>query len=66
MDTTNPLTVARAMIQRHGLRAQAVAMDHVTELRQQGDAAGREHWEQVHSAICELRRTANAPSATRH
>jgi len=49
---------ALAMIRLHGLRAQAVAQERAAELRQQGDAAAYDRWQQVHAAICELRRTA--------
>ena len=49
---------ALSMIRLHGLRAQAVALERVAELRQQGDVAGLDRWQQVHAAICELRRTA--------
>jgi hypothetical protein len=46
------------MIRLHGLRAQAVALEHAAEMRQQHDLAGLDHWQQIHTAICELRRTA--------
>ena len=49
---------ARSMIRLHGLRAQAVALERSAELRQQGDVAGHDLWQQIHAAICELRRTA--------
>ncbi|MEJ0019066.1 MAG: hypothetical protein WDN25_21405 [Acetobacteraceae bacterium] len=51
---------ATSMIRLHGLRAQAVALERAAELRQQGDVAGFDLWQQVHAAICELRRTAPA------
>jgi hypothetical protein len=51
------------MIRLHGLRAQAVALERTAELRQQGDVAGHDLWQQIHAAICELRRT--APEAAR-
>jgi hypothetical protein len=54
-DTTE---IARMMIQRHGLRAQAVALEHIQESRQQGDAEDLDRWQAVYNAICELRRTA--------
>jgi hypothetical protein len=46
------------MIRMHGLRAQAVALERAAELRHQGDVAGQDLWQQIHAAICELRRTA--------
>jgi len=54
----NAQETALSMIRLHGLRAQAVALERVAEMRQQGDAAGLDRWQQVHAAICELRRTA--------
>ncbi len=58
MAEANPRDTAQNMIRLHGLRAQAIAMEHLMELRQTGDAAALEHWQAVHAAICELRRTA--------
>jgi hypothetical protein len=49
---------AISMIRLHGLRAQAVALERAAELRHQGDVAGLDLWQQIHVAICELRRTA--------
>lgn len=57
MSDSDPRNVAQNMIRLHGLRAQAVAMEHLTQQRQAGDTVGLEHWQAVHSAICELRRT---------
>jgi hypothetical protein len=51
------------MIQLHGLQAQAIAQERVTQMRQQGNAAGFDHWQRVHSAICEFRRTAPSGNA---
>lgn len=59
----NAKDTALSMIRLHGLRAQAVALERTAELRQQGDVAGHDLWQQIHSAICELRRT--APEAAR-
>ena len=56
----NAQNAALSMIKLHGLRAQAVALERVAELRQQGDVAGHDLWQQIHAAICELRRTAPA------
>jgi len=53
-------TTALSMIKLHGLRAQAIAMEHAAEMRQQGDVSGFDRWQQIHAAICELRRTAPA------
>jgi len=46
---------ARMMIRLHGLQAQAIAQERVAEMRQQGDTAGLDHWEQIHTAIREIR-----------
>ena len=48
---------ALKMIQLHGLRAQAIALEHAAEMRQQGDLAGFDRWQQIHAGICELRQT---------
>lgn len=56
----NAQAAAFSMIKLHGLRAQAVAQERAAELRLQGDTAGYDYWQQVHAAICELRRTAPA------
>ncbi len=66
MNMSHPVDVARLMIRRHGLKAQAVAMSRITEQRQYGDTAARHQWEQIHAAICELRRTAPPGAATAH
>ncbi len=57
--------VASSMIRLHGLRAQAIALERLAELRQQGDVAGQDLWQQVHVAICELRQTAPAIESAR-
>jgi hypothetical protein len=59
----NGQEMARMMIRRHGLRAQAVALEHIAEMRQQGDTAGLDLWQQTHTAIAELRRTAGLRQA---
>jgi hypothetical protein len=46
---------ALKMIKLHGLQAQAIALEHAAEMRQQGDVAGHDLWRQIHAAICELR-----------
>lgn len=49
---------AQMMLRLHGLRAQAIAQERAAEMRQQGDTRGLDHWQQIHSAICEMRRSA--------
>ncbi len=49
---------ARMMIKRHGLQAQAIALERVQEMRLQGDTAGLDRWQQIYAAICDLRRSA--------
>jgi hypothetical protein len=65
--TEDATTVARMMIQHHGPQAQAIAQERAAEMRQQGDTAGLDRWNQVHAVICELRRTMpdQAGAATR-
>jgi predicted transposase YdaD len=49
---------AQMMLRLHGLRAQAIAQERAAEMRQQGDAKGLDHWQQIHMAICEMRQVA--------
>ena len=63
MRSPSSLDIARMMIKRHGLRAQAVAMERAAETRLQGDVAGLEHWQATGAAIRELRRTAGLREA---
>ena len=42
---------ARMMLRLHGLQAQAIALEHAAEMRQQGDAAGFDRWRRVQAAI---------------
>jgi hypothetical protein len=58
MADTGALNAARNMLRLHGLRAEAVAMEHIAELRRQGDPDALHHWEETYAAICELRRSA--------
>jgi hypothetical protein len=51
---------ALKMIRLHGMRAQAVALERAAEMRQQGNAAGHDLWQQIHAGICELRRSAGS------
>lgn len=53
---------ARMMLRLHGLQAQAIALEHAAEMRQQGDAAGFDRWRRVHAAICDLRPTGSQSS----
>lgn len=56
-DSRNKNT-AQNLMQVHGLRAQAVVQERITELRQRGDVAELDRWENVDAAIRELRQTA--------
>ena len=60
----NGQDMAQMMIRRHGLRAQAVALEHAAEMRQQGDTLGFDLWQHTHMAIVELRRTAGLRAAS--
>ncbi len=55
MPTLDAQETALMMIRLHGLQAQAIAAEHVSEMRQQGDTAGLDRWQQVYTAVCELR-----------
>lgn len=56
MSQQNARDTAQMMLRLHGLRAQAIAQERTAEMRQQGDAAGFDHWQRVHAEICDLRR----------
>ncbi|HUB49940.1 MAG TPA: hypothetical protein VMB73_33630 [Acetobacteraceae bacterium] len=49
---------AQMMLRLHGLRAQAIAQERAAEMRLQGDTKGLDHWQQIHTAICEMRQEA--------
>jgi hypothetical protein len=57
MPTDNPILIARGLIERHGIRAVAMAQAQVEEARLSGDVAALEHWNAVAAATAELRRT---------
>lgn len=59
MEFQSSILVARQMISRFGLQAQAIAAERAT-LAQPDDPRMHNHWEQVHSVICDLRRSATA------
>jgi hypothetical protein len=63
MNQSDSKYTAQNMMTVHGLRAQALVQEHITEARQQGDTSGLERWQNVGAAIDELRRTAPRPSA---
>ena len=54
-ETPDPIRVAAQLIERHGLRAAAVAAEHVAEAQTAGDTVALDRWRQVQSAIVELR-----------
>jgi hypothetical protein len=56
MQMTDPREVARQLMQRHGLRAGAVAQERAEECRAQGDQEGFVNWTRIHDVIPELRR----------
>lgn len=58
MEREEPIRVARSLINRHGIRAGAVAEERVIEARLAGNAAELDLWQAVQLAIAELRRTA--------
>jgi len=62
-DTTR---IALSLIQRHGMRAQAVANELAAEMQAAGDAAGLDKWRQIHDLIWELRRTERAHRRVSH
>lgn len=63
MQTQDPIQVARMLIDRHGMRAGAVAEQRASEARLAGAVAELDHWSAVQAAIAELRRTAHQATA---
>jgi hypothetical protein len=57
LSSHDPLRAARAMMERYGLRAAAMAEAHAAEAQAAGATAQVDHWQSVASAIAELRRT---------
>lgn len=57
MGAEEPIRVARTLIERHGVRAAAVAEERAIEARLAGKAAELDLWQSVQLAIAELRRT---------
>jgi hypothetical protein len=56
---------AQNLMAVHGLRAQAVVQERLSEARHQGDTTGLERWQNVEAAISELRRSASGRAAQR-
>lgn len=55
-EQASAVDTAHDMLVRHGLRAQAVAAEHIAEMRRQGNPTALHRWEQTHAAIRALRR----------
>jgi hypothetical protein len=60
MKADRELTVARALIQRHGLQAAAVAREHAQQSMAQGDTEAATNWRGVVRAVDQLRAEARA------
>lgn len=58
MNNDEPIRVARQLIERHAVRALAVAEERAIEASLAGNAAELDLWQSVQLAIAELRRTA--------
>jgi hypothetical protein len=50
-------TIAMSLISVHGVRAQAVVSERIQQARLEGDASGLARWQNVETAISELRQT---------
>jgi hypothetical protein len=59
MKSQSSIGIARALINRYGLHAQAIAEERAAIMAHE-DPGTRYFWEQVPSAVCELRRSASA------
>jgi hypothetical protein len=51
------IRTAQMLIERHGLRAAAVAAEHAAEAQLEGNTSAFERWRQVQAAIAEVRAT---------
>ena len=58
--------IALSLIERYGMRAQAVASERAAELQNAGDAAGFDKWRLIQDLISELRRSDRQHSKTHH
>lgn len=58
--------IALSLIERYGMRAQAVASERAAELQNAGDTAGFDKWRQVQDLISELRRSERQHSKAAH
>ncbi len=63
MPAQDPIALARMLIDRHGLRAGAVAQERVAEARLAGRTVELDRWHSVQAALAELRRTAHQGTA---
>ena len=63
MQAEHPIRVARTLIDRHGVRAAAVAQQQANEAQLAGKIEDLDFWRAVESAIAELRRTAPRAAA---
>jgi hypothetical protein len=60
MKADQEVSVARALIQRHGLQAAAVAQEHAQQSVARGDTEGAVGWRGVARAINQLRAESRA------
>ncbi len=63
MSMNDTLHTAQMLIDRHGLRAGAVATERASEAQLAGESAEFSRWQSVQAAISELRRTARRGAA---
>ena len=61
----NPILIARQLIERHGLRAAAVAQEYASEARVAGQTAASDHWLAVQAAVSELKAGERKAAASR-
>ena len=64
MEAKQSIGIARALINRYGLQAQAVA-DERADLMAQEDPGASYFWEQVPAVVCEFRRSHAAKEHSR-
>ena len=64
MESKRSIGIARALINRYGLQAQAIAEERA-DLMAQEDPGARYFWEQVPAVVCEFRRSHAAKERSR-
>jgi hypothetical protein len=57
MSSHDPVQTARALVERYGLRAAAIAEERAAEAQAAGETVELDHWRNVAAAVADLRRS---------